>query len=260
MCTVLLAVSPGEEFPFVLLGTRDEFVDRSWDPPAAHWGDRPELVGGRDREAGGTWLAVHRSRNGMSVVLNRWDAAEPAGGNAGSYPASRGELPLLAADPAVGGAAPAVPYERARRTRPFNLLTASTAGASHLSWDGTSLTHQQVEPGVHILGAGDMDESGDSRAQRWLPPLSQLAVPEPHASSPPDEAWQPWLGLLAESTKEYPPEAAPALVRRHLIGRRVHATLAVCAVALGPHGPRFDFAPLPEPGALPDDLPWTRPV
>src|SRR5436190_2151949 len=38
MCTVLLRFAPGSPYPLVFGAVRDEFVDRAWDPPAAHWG------------------------------------------------------------------------------------------------------------------------------------------------------------------------------------------------------------------------------
>ena len=47
------------ELPILLGAVRDEFVERPWDPPARHWdGAWAELIGGRDQQAGGTWLAV----------------------------------------------------------------------------------------------------------------------------------------------------------------------------------------------------------
>ena len=59
MCTVLLRLAPGGELPVLLGAVRDEFVERPWDGPGRHWsGEAAHLIGGRDRLAGGTWLAV----------------------------------------------------------------------------------------------------------------------------------------------------------------------------------------------------------
>ncbi|WP_314102458.1 NRDE family protein, partial [uncultured Frigoribacterium sp.] len=72
MCTVVVSVAPGAEWPVVFLGLRDESADRPWDPPAAWWpelGDRVE--GLHDREAGGAWLATATGPARASVVLNR---------------------------------------------------------------------------------------------------------------------------------------------------------------------------------------------
>src|SRR5512146_885783 len=55
MCTVVVSLDPGNPVPLLLLGIRDEFTGRPWRPPARHWPGSP-LIGGRDEEAGGTWL------------------------------------------------------------------------------------------------------------------------------------------------------------------------------------------------------------
>ena len=58
MCTTVISVDPQSDVPVLLVGVRDEFADRAWLPPARHWPEHPELVGGVDLLAGGTWLAV----------------------------------------------------------------------------------------------------------------------------------------------------------------------------------------------------------
>src|SRR5690242_7198433 len=58
MCKVPLRFAPGTTRPLILAAVRDEFADRPWDPPGEHRASAPGLVGGRDRGAGGTWLAV----------------------------------------------------------------------------------------------------------------------------------------------------------------------------------------------------------
>src|SRR5438874_9866072 len=88
MCTVLLRFTPGSATPLVLGAVRDEFVDRAWDPPAAYWGDR--LLGGRDRTAGGTWLAADPDRPAVAAVLNGVRLPPPEDGTR----PSRGGLPL----------------------------------------------------------------------------------------------------------------------------------------------------------------------
>ena len=55
--------------PLLLLGVRDEFAGRPWQPPARHWPGSP-LIGGRDEQAGGTWLAVHPAVPRVGCILN----------------------------------------------------------------------------------------------------------------------------------------------------------------------------------------------
>ena len=60
MCLLALALDQNSRFPFVLAGNRDEFFDR----PASRLGwwapedGGPAILGGRDLQAGGTWLGL----------------------------------------------------------------------------------------------------------------------------------------------------------------------------------------------------------
>ena len=78
MCTVVVSLAPEDQVPLLLLGIRDEFTGRPWQPPARHWPGSP-LIGGRDEQAGGTWLAVHPDLPRVSCILNgRGEFAPPA--------------------------------------------------------------------------------------------------------------------------------------------------------------------------------------
>ena len=57
MCLVLVAWRVHPEFPLVVAANRDEFYARPT-ALAARWPVSPEIIGGRDLEAGGTWLGV----------------------------------------------------------------------------------------------------------------------------------------------------------------------------------------------------------
>ncbi|MEJ0068804.1 MAG: hypothetical protein WDO24_08845 [Pseudomonadota bacterium] len=56
MCTVVLLVRPGHDWPLLLGANRDEMADRHWDPPARHW-PRPARGDRRARPAGRRQLA-----------------------------------------------------------------------------------------------------------------------------------------------------------------------------------------------------------
>lgn len=74
MCLIVLAIGQHPRFPLVLAANRDEFHAR----PAkqAHWWpDKPDILGGRDLQAGGTWLALHR--NGRFATVTNYRDAEP---------------------------------------------------------------------------------------------------------------------------------------------------------------------------------------
>lgn len=75
MCLVAVAVSAHPRWPLLVLGNRDEFHAR---PSAAAdwWPDDTGLLGGRDLEAGGSWLAVRRDGH-FAVIANRPQKGPP---------------------------------------------------------------------------------------------------------------------------------------------------------------------------------------
>ena len=148
MCLIAFAFTPGHDRHLLLAANRDEFHDRPARPMA--WWEWPAgPLAGRDERAGGTWLAVGRDGRWAAVTNFRDPQAE--GGRC-----SRGELPVAF----VGSAQSPAEYVaevHARREDfgPFNLL----AGDRDSLWYGS--THagpQAVEPGVHALSNGLLDE------------------------------------------------------------------------------------------------------
>jgi uncharacterized protein with NRDE domain len=65
MCLIVFAWQAHPAYPLVLAANRDEYLDRP-SLPLAYWNDRPDVLGGRDVEKGGSWLATH--------VDGRWAA------------------------------------------------------------------------------------------------------------------------------------------------------------------------------------------
>lgn len=60
MCLIFIAVRSHLKYKLVVAANRDEFYHRPT-APAAFWKDHPEILGGRDLEAMGTWLGMTRS-------------------------------------------------------------------------------------------------------------------------------------------------------------------------------------------------------
>lgn len=84
MCLVALAFQSHPNYPLVVVANRDESYDRPA-APADFWSDHPQLLAGRDLEAGGTWFGINRMGHWATVTNFR------GGGLAGDR--SRGELP-----------------------------------------------------------------------------------------------------------------------------------------------------------------------
>lgn len=76
MCLIALSFGQHPEYPLILAANRDEFHARP--TREAHWWpDKPDIVGGRDLQAGGTWLALQK-RGRFATVTNFRDAQPPS--------------------------------------------------------------------------------------------------------------------------------------------------------------------------------------
>jgi uncharacterized protein with NRDE domain len=85
MCLILVAWRTHTEYPCVVAANRDEFYARAT-AVAQWWPGQPELLAGRDLQAGGTWLAARR--NGSWAALTNYRSP----GNNRTEAPSRGEL------------------------------------------------------------------------------------------------------------------------------------------------------------------------
>jgi uncharacterized protein with NRDE domain len=68
MCLILLSSNAHPTYKLVLAGNRDEFYNRKT-ASANFWTDHEHVLGGRDLEAGGTWLAMSRAGK-IGMVTN----------------------------------------------------------------------------------------------------------------------------------------------------------------------------------------------
>jgi uncharacterized protein with NRDE domain len=69
MCLIFLALKNHSKYKLVLAANRDEFYDRKT-APASFWDDHPQILGGRDVEAMGTWLGV--TTNGRICMVTNF--------------------------------------------------------------------------------------------------------------------------------------------------------------------------------------------
>lgn len=147
MCVVALAHQVHPDWPLILVGNRDEFHAR---PAAAlaPWEDGSGIVAGRDLQAGGTWLGVHRPSGRVVVVTNvRGAMPDPAKESRGRLVTDllRGEG--IFADPAA---------DDLPRFNAFNLF-AIGGGAARLLTNRPVPLIMPLGPGVHALANEPVD-------------------------------------------------------------------------------------------------------
>jgi uncharacterized protein with NRDE domain len=231
MCTVVLSFEPAARTPLLLLGVRDELTDRPWLPPARHWPGTP-LVGGIDKQAGGTWLAVQPELPRVSCLLNgRGILADAARRR------SRGELPLRAAADGAGTLKElAGDPEALAAYDPFHLVCADPWSVRMLSWDGEQAAVRELGAGTHMLTNAGYAYPGDPVTE----PKAAHFGPKFAASS----RWGEWLTLAAGDGLD-PGDPRAIIAGRVLPDGRVWGSTSVTLVGLAADGLRYDFQPHP---------------
>jgi uncharacterized protein with NRDE domain len=116
MCLIFLSINHHPNYKLIIAGNRDEFYNRRT-AAANFWDDHPQILGGRDLEAGGTWLAMTRQGR-IGMVTNYRDPM-----NINPHAPSRGHLvsDFLITEESPGQYLHAV-SERGRKYNGFNLI------------------------------------------------------------------------------------------------------------------------------------------
>lgn len=149
MCLIAFALDASPRYRLLLAANRDEFHDRPA-REAQWWSDVPGLYGGRDLNAGGTWLAIDRAGR-LAAVTNFRERPHRGPGER-----SRGELCvsyLSAATSADAHAGALLPTTA--QYGGFNLLLFDWASAGpHCVYLTNRAPHASVRtpgPGIHTL-------------------------------------------------------------------------------------------------------------
>ncbi len=230
MCSVVILRRPGHDWPVLLGANRDELAHRPWLPPGRHWPDRPWIVAGMDRQAGGSWLGLNDDGL-LAGIMNRPGSLGPAAGKR-----SRGELVLEALDHAdARDAAAALAHLDPAAYRPFNMILADNRDALWIRNAGTRIEVAPVPEGVSMLTAQDLNDAAHSaRIAHYLPLFRAAPVPEPATGD-----WSAWRELLA--SRGSPSGAAPR-DGMTVVGENGFQTLSSALVALP--APGLEAGPL----------------
>ncbi len=143
MCLIVTAWRVHCDWPLIVAANRDEFHRRPASP-AGFWPDRPEVLGGRDLEAKGTWMAVSR-RGRFAAVTNYRGAREPSAAE------SRGALVTrFLASKLSAGDYVAQGVDKAGSYSGYNLLACD---GDELWWTSNrDSAPRRLEPGCYALG------------------------------------------------------------------------------------------------------------
>lgn len=142
MCLILVAWRSHPDYPLVVAANRDEFFARP-SSPAAFWQEAPDVLAGKDLQAGGSWMGMTRS--GRFAALTNF--RDP--GSQRPDAVSRG---LLVAG-FLRGRVPAADYLEAvsRRGHDFNGFNLLAGDGENLGWYSNvpGAAPLLLEPGIY---------------------------------------------------------------------------------------------------------------
>jgi len=149
MCLIFLSLHQHPTYSLIIAANRDEFYERKT-ASADFWQDHQNILGGRDLEAGGTWMGVTRSGK-ISMITNYRDLK-----NLKSKAPSRGQL---VSDYLIENVPPAdylkkiEPYKEDYNG--FNLIIGSAKELWYLSNYKSGV--ERISNGVHGLSNALLD-------------------------------------------------------------------------------------------------------
>jgi hypothetical protein len=216
MCTVVFRWAAGAATK--ILALRDESTTRDFDDPGAWWPDLPDVIGGRDRVAGGTWCANAVRTGVTAMVLNR-----PPKRVADAGAASRGVLPLLAATRESAW----TEHVELAGMASFALVLAGPRRLTLWEYDGTALTSSDLGAGTHMVTSGGAE---DGKAARYSDRFEHSDFPAG------------WRGIVEA---EAPQDDPGSLVIRHDAGAFVYATVFGQLIDVRPGKLRLDYSRTP---------------
>ncbi|WP_208725694.1 NRDE family protein [Leptospira noumeaensis] len=146
MCLVVIAYKVHPDYPLVIVSNRDEFFERPTE--SLHlWDTSPEIIGGKDLKAGGTWLGAS-SFGKVAFLTNVRNLRKPSH----PHPISRGSLVLdfLKSEKEVSSKDYLEKVQRdANEYEGFNLFVYDGKEANYVGGDPIQVL--TIEPGFHAV-------------------------------------------------------------------------------------------------------------
>ena len=172
MCLIAFAWKARPDCALLVGANRDEWHERPT-AAAAWWNDQPQILAGRDLQAGGTWMGVTRSGR-FAAVTNFRDPSDKL-----STARSRGELVTAFLS---GNSRPqaflSATKQYAHEYNGFNLVVGDTSSLAYFSSRKRAI--QILEPGVYALSNHTLNEPWPkvTTAKSALEAILQAELPE----------------------------------------------------------------------------------
>lgn len=150
MCILFIAQDQHPDYPLIIAANRDEYFTRPSEP-MRFWADHPNILAGRDLEAGGTWLGLNRTGAFAAVTNFRQFAKTPVNAR------SRGGLVVQFLDGTGINRDFITHLETEHQAyNPFNLVFGSLHQL--YAWDHLGKRSRMLGNGFHSVSNGAIDQ------------------------------------------------------------------------------------------------------
>jgi uncharacterized protein with NRDE domain len=203
MCILFVAVKQHQDYPLIIVANRDEFFARAT-AESDFWQDKPHILGGRDLQAGGTWMGINKQ--GYIASLTNVRAPETLIENA----TSRGALVSDYLDTMPTGY-----YEQLAQSKSqyngYNLLYGK--------WDALSVYNnhtdelQDLTPGFYGLSNADLNSEWP-KINRGVKQLEQLCLSNKAIDTP--DLFEILMDRTKAPDEQLPKTGVPVEWERHV--------------------------------------------
>jgi uncharacterized protein with NRDE domain len=207
MCIAYLAFGAHPDWPLFIAANRDEYHQRP-SLAAAPWRDHPDIIGGVDCQAGGTWLGL--TRQGRFALLTNY--RDPA-----TFLAEAPSRGMLVSDYLIDNILPDDYAQTIHRTAQayngFNLLLGDLTAVRYVSNRAQQNSPQCLAPGRYIL-SNHLLNTGWPKAERLRAALDQFPMAQL------DQSLSPVFEILKDNTQatdQFLPSTGLTLERERLL-------------------------------------------
>ena len=231
MCLVAIAWQAHPRYPLIILGNRDEFHGRPT-IAAGWWPEAPDVFGGRDLQAGGSWLGISTTGR-LAVVTNN-----PLRPPSNQHRLSRGSLvrDWLTSGGNAGDFLAGVAADEARYAG-FGLVVGSLAGGieGFVTPAGTLGARWRIPTGITLLSNSPREAPWPK--VEWLEKALSAYLHRPMSETGPDP--EELLSLMARRMPVAQPDAETPAARARVtpfVSGALYGTRAATLILADVHG------------------------
>ena len=189
MCTSVILFRKNSNWPLILATNRDEYFNRKSLPPGKHWKNQPDIIGGLDRLAGGTWCAVNES--GLVACIHNRTLGVRSFTNK-----SRGEIIIkILKGKNINEAKKILEYLDLSDYQGFNLIFGNNKKLYWLKHSDSNPTSQlsinNIPEGISVITNCDLNDIRDKKTKYYIKEFSNTPYPNPDSQN-----WLYWETLL----------------------------------------------------------------